>query len=363
MGLGPVPGFVSSPFPPPRPALPALCVAGHPVRVSLTLARRYAVPCGLGVPRARSGCPSGIPCVPFVCVCARSLAVSAPFPPPRVGVGRAPCVVPVQGTDGAIPCGPRPSAFPASVLCTVRLVFFWGGGGPVPFPPCLAWGRVPPCGRACASGAAGRRGGRGGRRAPRVGGSLYLVPSLCLSWAGTKAGVIGVARVMEGAASIPLRFVFACLPRVWFAGRPCVLARVCLPVVATVGAGGWRRGGVWRTDLAAPPPPGAAALFGGGADLPWPGGGRELAPPGPSPASRGPEGGEWGGRGGRRDSALLRFPGPEPWRLRVGGLYPLALASPHGRRCGAAHSSLPRARPGLFGTPGRRARSGRPLVG
>ena len=68
-GLGPVPGVVSPPFPPSRPACPALCVAGRPVRVSLTLGRCYAIPRGLCVPRARSGCPSGSPRVPL-CVCA-----------------------------------------------------------------------------------------------------------------------------------------------------------------------------------------------------------------------------------------------------------------------------------------------------
>ena len=62
------------------------------------------------------------------------------------------------------------------------------------------------------------------RRAPRMcggggqwgGGSLCLVPSLCLTWAGNKAGFTGVVPVMEGVAPIPLRFVVAC--RLW--GRP-----------------------------------------------------------------------------------------------------------------------------------------------
>ena len=80
-GLWPVPGVVSLPFPPSRPACPALRVAGRPVRVSLTLARWYAIPRGLCVPRARSGCPSGSPRVPFACVCARAPAASAPPPP------------------------------------------------------------------------------------------------------------------------------------------------------------------------------------------------------------------------------------------------------------------------------------------
>ena len=69
-GLGLVPGVVSLPFPPSRPACPALLMAGRPVRVSLTLARWYAIPRGLCVPRARSGCPSGLGVGLFVCLCA-----------------------------------------------------------------------------------------------------------------------------------------------------------------------------------------------------------------------------------------------------------------------------------------------------
>ena len=80
-GLRPVPGVVSLPFPPSRPACTALRVAGRPVRVSLTLARWYAIPRCLCVPRARSGWPSGPPRVPFACVCARAPAASAPPPP------------------------------------------------------------------------------------------------------------------------------------------------------------------------------------------------------------------------------------------------------------------------------------------
>ena len=78
-GFGPAPGVVSLSFPPPRPACCALRGAGRPVRVSLTLARWYAIPCGLCVPRARSGCPSGSPRVsPFVCVRSRSRGVRSP---------------------------------------------------------------------------------------------------------------------------------------------------------------------------------------------------------------------------------------------------------------------------------------------
>ena len=78
-GLGPVPGVVSLPFPPSCPVCPALRVAGRPVRVSLTLSRWYAIPRGLCFPRARSGCPSGSPRVPFACV-----SRGVRFPPPWV---------------------------------------------------------------------------------------------------------------------------------------------------------------------------------------------------------------------------------------------------------------------------------------
>ena len=100
-GLGPVPGVVSLLFRPSRPACPALLVAGHPVRVSLILARWYAIPRGLCVSRARSRCPSGSPRVPFVCVCARAPAASAP-PPPLAGVACAPRAVPALGAGRAI---------------------------------------------------------------------------------------------------------------------------------------------------------------------------------------------------------------------------------------------------------------------
>ena len=80
-GARPVPRVLSLMFPPSRLACPALCVARRPVRVSLIIARWYAIPRGLCVPRARSGCPSGSPRVPFACVCARTPAASAPPPP------------------------------------------------------------------------------------------------------------------------------------------------------------------------------------------------------------------------------------------------------------------------------------------
>ena len=130
-GLGPVPGVVSLPFPPSRPACPALRVAGRPVRVSLTLASLYAIPRGLCVPRARSGCPSGSPRVPFACVCARAPAVSALTPPGWCGVRTL--RGPGTGRWWAVPRGPCPSACPAPVPCSAWRA--WGGA---------VWSRFPP---------------------------------------------------------------------------------------------------------------------------------------------------------------------------------------------------------------------------
>ena len=149
-GLGPVAGVVSLPFPPSRPACPALRVAGRPVRVSLTLARWYAIPRRLCVPRARSGCPSGstrVPWVvwrvhlarsphwalvgPFHVVCApsrvlpRSLAPSGVLGGGRSGPGSSlpglactPCggCVP-RGWWGAVPGGGWPATVVRGVWC------------------------------------------------------------------------------------------------------------------------------------------------------------------------------------------------------------------------------------------------------
>ena len=130
-GLRLVPGVVSLPFHPSRPACPALRVAGRPVRVSLTPARWYTIPRGLCVPRARSSCPSGSPSVPFARVCTRAPAASAP--PPLGGVACAPCAVPALGAGRAVPRGPCPSACPAPVPCSVWRA--WGGAVRSWFPP------------------------------------------------------------------------------------------------------------------------------------------------------------------------------------------------------------------------------------
>ena len=99
----------------------AVRVAGCTVRVSVPLACRYAIPCGLCVPQARSGCPSRRDCVSVGCGCARAPAVFAPLPPPRVGVARALRRVPVQGASRAVPGGSCPSAFPAPFPCSASL--------------------------------------------------------------------------------------------------------------------------------------------------------------------------------------------------------------------------------------------------
>ena len=128
----------------------AVRVAGCPVRVSLPFACRYAIPCGLCVPRARSGCPSGPRCVSVACVFARAPEAYAPLPPPLlVGVARALPAVLVQGASRAVSGGSCPSAFPAPVPCPDYLAPEKVGS--VPSFPCLPRGCSPPCGRVCPS--------------------------------------------------------------------------------------------------------------------------------------------------------------------------------------------------------------------
>ena len=224
--LGPVPGVVSVTFPPSRPACPALRVAGRPLRVSLTLARWYAIPRGLCVPRARSDCPSGSPRVPFACVCARAPAASAP--PPLGGVACAPRVVPALGVQR----GPCPSACPAPVPCSVWRA--WRGGGPVPVPPYLAWS----CG--------------GGGRASPGGGCLPLLrgasevrrsPSPDCPPTGRAVGVrypraVGAGVWMWGPNTVPLACMpcGGCVPRGWWGAVPLPGSGLCAPR----GAGPWR---------------------------------------------------------------------------------------------------------------------------
>ena len=365
----------------PPPVFPALRVAGRPVGVSLTLARWYAIPCGLCVPRAWSGCPSGIHRLPFACVCACALAVSAPFLPPLVGAGRAPQVVPAQCASRAVPCDLCPSAFPASVPCAVWLAL--GGGGPVPFPPCLTLGRVPPCGRACASWVVRRRGGPGG------GCGLCAAPPE--AWPGGPEGQ-GVAPPRSGPLPSLGGHQSGCHRRHSVhggRGLHTVQLRVCVSTPRLVrgeplcaGAGPLACRGhcrstqvlVWGRVACRPGgvlPPGAAAPFFGGG-----GGGAPLAlggvvgrrPLGPPPVSRRLDGGGVGERKGGGGSAVVprrppSVPWPRPSAAAGGWLVAPGPEPPHGQRCGAARPSLPRARSGLFGSPGCWVPSSWPPVG
>ena len=355
-GLGLVPGVVSSPFTPSRPAFPALFVAGRPVRVSLILARWYAIPCGLCVPRARSGCPSGIPRVPFVCVRACAPAASAP-PPPwlvwRPHLARSRCWA-LVGLFNAVRAPPR-------VLPRSRAPFglLGGGGGAGPVSPLPGLGLCFPCGVGPRVWGVPASGGG-------VGGGAACAP---LSPTVRQGGPVERGVALPQPVSLPFRFVLACClwPRsVW---RPCALARVPLPIAAPARAGGW---GV----EAGPAPaslPGVAAQLGGGGIISPPrwaggpsplwlvgrsgaggtGGGRAVAPhlppPGeavcgflPCPPFRA-RSGSWGGPGRRVRSAAG---GPSWWEGGWGG---------EGR---------PVSRPpvGLAGGPGGRGAALRPLV-
>ena len=170
-----MPGVVSSPFPPSRPACPAVCVAGRLVRVPLVLARWYAIPCGLCISRARSSCPSVILACPLR-VCALSVP-RRPRPPlpPLVGVARASRAVPMHSVR------PLHLSCPGPVLCLV--CFSGGGGGPVPFPPYLAWGCGSPWGRPARLGRSSAEGQWWG-----AGGGLCAVPPVCAARGATWAG-------------------------------------------------------------------------------------------------------------------------------------------------------------------------------
>ena len=234
-----------------------------------------------------------------LCVRSRSRVVRFPSPPPLIGVARAPRAVPALGAGRAVPRGPCPSACPAPVAGSIWRA--WGGRaarsrfpttwlGAVPLP----WGGSARPGHSRAGGGGLGGGGQPVRRAPRLwgrgglwgGGSLCLVPFLCLPWAGNKAGVTGVVLVMEGVARL-----FSAVP---------------------VGVGGWGGG----AGLAPGPLSGAAFPPGGGGTIPSALGGWGPAPP----RLAGRRGGGWGGS--RRGPPALplgggtQFPTLPPSRRR-----------------------------------------------
>ena len=268
-GLRSVPGVASSPF-----SLPALrfprCVwravpSGCPLP-SLARTPFHAVCAfrGLG-PVALLVFPA---CA--LCVCVRSRSHGAP-PPRRKHLARPPCLA-LVGPFHAVRAPPR--VLPRS--CVPLGLLGGGGGGPVPFPPYLGWGCALPGGLGLrvwgvpAPGGLGWGGGRPVRRFPRRcgrggqwgGGLPCLSLSLCLPWAGNKAGVLGVALAMEGVAPIPLPFVLACCPRARSAGAlACLRSFACsLSIAVSAGAGGWGRGG----GPCCGPPPGRRGAAGGG---------------------------------------------------------------------------------------------------
>ena len=243
-GFGPVPGVVSLPFPPSRPACPALRVAGRPVRVSLTLARWYAIPCGLCLPRARSGCPSRSPRVPFACVCARAPAASAPPPPWMVWLAHL-----ARSRHWAL-VGPfhvvraPPRVLPRSPALSGVLE----GGRSGPGSPLPGFELCAPCGagpwRSCAGG---RVGVGGAARAPcppfvRLGGPVGRGVALPLSVPLPSLGVATKHR-----------------PHSW---RPCEPALLAVGVAEGRPWGGAFDCCEGRLTSGAPPPPTARPLGG-----------------------------------------------------------------------------------------------------
>ena len=350
-GFRPVPGVVSLSFRPPRPACSALCVAGRLVRLSITLARWYATPRGLCVPRARSGCLPVVPACPFR-VCALALS-RCPLPPPLGGVVSrhwalvGPFYV-VRAPPRVLPRSLAPSGVlgggrsgPGSPLLCLGL---WGWGQGVPggsaFYRCV--GRLGPCApppptarplgglsgsaihvlwaRACGCGGpalslwglrakgrvrgvhmlgGGLGGGGGVRRTPRLcgrggacragGRSASFRPSAFPGQATTRAS-LALCCPWGAWPPIPLRFVLTRLLCVRSVRRPGAQAWARLFSAAPMGAGGWG-GGAGRTP---------APLSGGGGPSPLPRGVGAGAP-----AAGGPVGGRGGGVSRRGLPALL----------------------------------------------------------
>ena len=207
--------------------------------------------------------------------------------------------------------GPALSPWPAR---PVAAACRGGGGGPSPY---LTWGCAPPVGRVPGVSAPGGGLGGGGRaaRAPcppfvrlggacRTGGSLCLVPSLCLPWAGNKAGVTDVLLSMAGVAphTTPVR------------ARPPSLGAIC--------AASWRVG---AGSLVPHGSCGSRWLGRGGGPRSGSSLGRRRGDHPPCLGGWGPGplrlAGRWGGRGGSRAAAPL----PPLWVAARGSLpWPLS---------------------------------------
>ena len=220
---------------------------------------------GLGLWGRRQGVPGG----GAFYRCVGRLGSCAPPPPTARPLGGLSGSVLWRGRAGVgallCPCGGcAPRGGSVAFICWGA---GWGGGARAPYPPVVRPGR-------------GLYGG----------GSLCLIPSLCLLWAGNKAGVTGVVLSMGGVAphTTPVRAHPASL------GTICAASR-CAGVGSLVlrgphGSGGWG-GGAGRTP---------APLSGGGGPSPLPRGSGAGAP-----AAGGPVGGRGGGVSRRGLPALL----------------------------------------------------------
>ena len=264
-------------------------VSPFPPRVSRAVCggpSRPGVPCPRSLVRhsMRSVRSAGSVRLPFwysprvLCVCVRSRSRGVCAPPlPRLvwraHFAQSQCWA-LVGPFHSARAPPRFLPRSRATLGSFFFVFVLSRGGrPVPLPPYLAWGCLPPVRWACAPRAFPRSGvgwgGWGGAacvpfpRSVRLEGqwgwgSPCLGPSLCLPWAGNKAGALDIALAMEGVAPIPFRFACCLLARsLW---RPCAQARVRLSIAVPAGAGGWGlEAGPAPASL-----PGAAVLPGGG---------------------------------------------------------------------------------------------------
>ena len=290
-----------------------------------------------------------VPACPL-CVCALALPWHL-LPPPlpwlvwRAHLGWSRCralVGPFHAVRAPLGVVPRSRA-PFGLL--------WGEGGPVPFPPYLAWGCALPVGWVCASGAFLRRGvggvGGGGAFAPcpltvppgGPGGRgvapawSVILPSLGRQQSGCHWRCSGHGG--RGPHTAPVRARLSSPGAVRVA--PWRVGRVRLFFVVPVGAGNWGVG-------AGPNP----ASFAGAAVLPREGGIIPSAPEGWGPAPPRLAGRCLGGQG----AGVAPLP---PCPLSGGATYqaplPFASAFPPGVRVrsGSRGSSVRRVRPAAGG--------------